>query len=174
MVARSPFLYADVPEDHVVLDLAHDLEAEPRGHVAGHPGGQARLVRALGGDDQHHAERWADLDDELGVQPGGLAVLGVGEQVLRLIEDRHPSLPATALLPDYLRSATAYGLSPRIRFDIVLNNLVAWAVTTGLIYLKSDGSPWRPIIHIEDISRAFIAALEAPVERVHNEAFNVG
>ena len=61
-----------------------------------------------------------------------------------------------------MRPATAYGLSPRIRFDIVLNNLVAWAVTTGLIYLKSDGSPWRPIVHIEDISRAFIAALEAP------------
>jgi nucleoside-diphosphate-sugar epimerase len=76
--------------------------------------------------------------------------------------------------PTYLRPATAYGLSPRIRFDIVLNNLVAWAVTKGLIYLKSDGSPWRPIVHIEDISRAFIAALEAPVECVHNEAFNVG
>lgn len=76
--------------------------------------------------------------------------------------------------PTYLRPATAYGLSPRIRFDIVLNNLVAWAVTTGLIYLKSDGSPWRPIVHIEDISRAFIAALEAPKARVFNEAFNVG
>ena len=76
--------------------------------------------------------------------------------------------------PVYLRPATAYGLSPRIRFDIVLNNLVAWAVTKGLIYLKSDGSPWRPIVHIEDISRAFIAALEAPEGRVRNEAFNVG
>jgi len=73
-----------------------------------------------------------------------------------------------------LRPATAYGVSPRIRFDIVLNNLVAWAVTTGLIYLKSDGSPWRPIVHIEDISRAFIAALEAPEDLVINEAFNVG
>jgi len=76
--------------------------------------------------------------------------------------------------PVYLRPATAYGLSPRIRFDIVLNNLVAWAVTTGRIYLKSDGSPWRPIVHIEDISRAFIAALAAPREKVFNEAFNVG
>ena len=73
-----------------------------------------------------------------------------------------------------MRPATAYGVSPRMRFDIVLNNLVAWAVTTGLIYLKSDGSPWRPIVHIEDISRAFIAALEAPEELVFNEAFNVG
>jgi nucleoside-diphosphate-sugar epimerase len=76
--------------------------------------------------------------------------------------------------PVYLRPATAYGLSPRLRFDIVLNNLVAWAVTTGRIHLKSDGTPWRPIVHIEDISRAFMAALEAPAEQVRNEAFNVG
>ena len=76
--------------------------------------------------------------------------------------------------PVYLRPATAYGLSPRMRFDIVLNNLVAWAVTKGLIYLKSDGTPWRPIVHIEDISRAFLAALEAPREAVFNQAFNVG
>jgi nucleoside-diphosphate-sugar epimerase len=76
--------------------------------------------------------------------------------------------------PVFLRPATAYGVSPRLRFDIVLNNLVAWAVTTKQIMLKSDGSPWRPIIHIEDISRAFVAALEAPRERVFNEAFNVG
>ncbi|MDA9409901.1 NAD-dependent epimerase/dehydratase family protein [Bradyrhizobium sp. CCBAU 45384] len=76
--------------------------------------------------------------------------------------------------PVYLRPATAYGVSPRLRFDIVLNNLVAWAFTTGKIHLKSDGTPWRPIVHIEDISRAFIAALEAPAESVFNEAFNVG
>ncbi|MFV0298516.1 MAG: NAD-dependent epimerase/dehydratase family protein [Hyphomicrobiaceae bacterium] len=76
--------------------------------------------------------------------------------------------------PTFMRPATAYGLSPRLRFDIVLNNLVAWAVTTGRIYLKSDGTPWRPIVHIRDISAAFIAAMEAPVEAVHNQAFNVG
>ena len=76
--------------------------------------------------------------------------------------------------PTFLRPATAYGLSPRMRFDIVLNNLVAWAVTKKLIYLKSDGSPWRPIVHIEDISRAFIAVLAAPTEKIFNEAFNVG
>jgi len=76
--------------------------------------------------------------------------------------------------PTYLRPATAYGLSPRLRFDIVLNNLVAWAYTTGRIYLKSDGTPWRPIVHIEDISRAFLAALHAPEDKVRNEAFNVG
>lgn len=76
--------------------------------------------------------------------------------------------------PTYLRNATAYGFSPRLRFDLVLNNLVAWATTTGKILMKSDGTPWRPIVHIEDISRAFIAVLNAPVEKVHNEAFNVG
>jgi nucleoside-diphosphate-sugar epimerase len=76
--------------------------------------------------------------------------------------------------PVFLRNATAYGISPRHRFDIVLNNLVAWAFTTGLVYLKSDGSPWRPIVHIEDISRAFIAVLNAPREVIHNQAFNVG
>lgn len=76
--------------------------------------------------------------------------------------------------PVYMRPATAYGLSPRQRFDIVLNNLVAWAVTEGRIYLKSDGSPWRPIAHIRDISQAFICALDAPTDAVFNEAFNVG
>lgn len=76
--------------------------------------------------------------------------------------------------PTFIRSATAYGVSPRLRFDLVLNNLVAWAYTTGKVYLKSDGTPWRPVVHIEDISRAFLAVLNAPRELVHNQAFNVG
>jgi nucleoside-diphosphate-sugar epimerase len=76
--------------------------------------------------------------------------------------------------PTYLRNATAYGVSPRLRFDLVLNNLVAWAFTTGRVYLKSDGTPWRPIVHIEDISRAMLSVLGAPVEFVHNRAYNVG
>ena len=76
--------------------------------------------------------------------------------------------------PVMMRSGTAYGVSPRLRFDLVLNNLVAWAVTTGRVHLKSDGSAWRPLVHIEDISRAFIAAVQAPRERVHGQSFNVG
>ena len=80
----------------------------------------------------------------------------------------------SSFTPTFLRSATAYGVSPRLRFDLVLNNLVSWAFTTGRIYLKSDGTPWRPIVHIEDISRAFVAVLEAPIEQIHNQAFNVG
>lgn len=76
--------------------------------------------------------------------------------------------------PTYLRNATAYGFSPRLRLDIVVNNLTAVAMTTGEVRLESDGSPWRPLVHVEDICRAFLAVLEAPRELVHNEAFNVG
>jgi nucleoside-diphosphate-sugar epimerase len=76
--------------------------------------------------------------------------------------------------PTFLRNATAFGVSPRLRFDLVLNNLTAWAFTTGQVYLKSDGTPWRPIVHIADISSAFIAVLHAPRELIHNQAFNVG
>ena len=76
--------------------------------------------------------------------------------------------------PTYLRNATAYGASTRLRLDIVVNNLTAVAFTTGKVRLESDGSPWRPLVHIEDISRAFLAMLEAPRELVHDQAFNVG
>ena len=76
--------------------------------------------------------------------------------------------------PTYLRNATAYGVSHRLRLDIVVNNLTAVALTTGQVRLESDGTPWRPLVHIEDISRAFLAVLEAPRELVHDEAFNVG
>jgi nucleoside-diphosphate-sugar epimerase len=76
--------------------------------------------------------------------------------------------------PTYLRNATAYGLSRRLRLDLVLNNLVGWAVTTGRVLLLSDGTPWRPIVHVEDISRAFAVMLRAPREVIHDQAFNIG
>ena len=76
--------------------------------------------------------------------------------------------------PTYLRNATAYGFSPRLRADLVVNNLVGYAVLEGKVLLKSDGTPWRPLVHIEDISRAFLAVLEAPREVVHDQVFNVG
>ena len=76
--------------------------------------------------------------------------------------------------PVFLRNATVYGLSPRLRFDLVVNNLAAHAFADGRVFLKSDGTAWRPLVHVEDVSRAFIAAIEAPREKVHNEVFNVG
>ena len=76
--------------------------------------------------------------------------------------------------PVFLRSATAYGLSPMLRFDIVLNNLVAWAYTTGIVLLKSDGLALRPIVHIEDISHAFVTVLSSPRDLIHNQVFNLG
>ena len=91
-----------------------------------------------------------------------------------LVERDVAQLADVHFSPTFLRNATAYGVSPRLRFDLVLNNLVAWALTTGCVYIKSDGSPWRPIVHVEDISRAFIAVLHAPREVVHTQAFNVG
>jgi nucleoside-diphosphate-sugar epimerase len=91
-----------------------------------------------------------------------------------LVEQDVIKLADSSFSPTFLRNATAYGVSPRLRFDLVLNNLVAWAATTGHVHIKSDGTPWRPIVHIEDISRAFIAVLNAPRDLVHRQAFNVG
>jgi nucleoside-diphosphate-sugar epimerase len=91
-----------------------------------------------------------------------------------LVEHDLLRLAGSDFSPTFLRNATAYGVSPRLRFDLVLNNLVAWAATTGRIHIKSDGTPWRPLVHVEDICRAFIAALNAPRETVHCQAFNIG
>ena len=89
-------------------------------------------------------------------------------------EEALAALADSDFSPVFLRNSTAYGVSPALRADLVLNNLVGWAYTTGKIKILSDGSPWRPLVHVEDIARAFAAVLEAPRKIVHNQAFNVG
>jgi nucleoside-diphosphate-sugar epimerase len=93
----------------------------------------------------------------------------------KVLADREISLLANDdFSPVFLRNATAYGFSPRLRLDLVLNDFVASACTTGCISIRSDGTPWRPVVHVEDICGAFLAALVAPRQAIHNQAFNVG
>src|SRR6185369_14737840 len=109
------------------------------------------------------------LTEEAGFNP--ITPYGVSKV---LFERDVAALADDDFTPTFLRNATAYGVSPRLRADVVVNNLVAIAFTTGEVVIQSDGTPWRPLVHIEDISRAFLAVLHAPRELVHNQAFNVG
>ena len=111
----------------------------------------------------------APLDESAEFHP----VTPYGESKVLSERDLH-DLADDDFTPTYLRNATAFGMSPRLRGDLVVNNLTGFAAATGKVMMKSDGTPWRPLVHVEDISRAFVAVLEAPREAVHAEAFNVG
>ncbi len=112
-------------------------------------------------------------DDLLTEEAAFNPITPYGESKILSERDIRP-LADDSFSPVFLRNATAYGVSPRLRCDIVVNNLVGYAFTQGDVLIQSDGSPWRPLVHIEDISRAFLAALEAPRSAIHNQAFNVG
>lgn len=100
------------------------------------------------------------------VTPYAESKIRVERDLLAMADDRFS--------PVFLRSATAYGRAPRLRGDLVVNNLLGWAFATGKVLIKSDGTPWRPLVHVEDMAAAFVAVLEAPREAVHGQAFNVG
>src|SRR5215470_9400161 len=109
------------------------------------------------------------LDETAAFNP----VTAYGESKVR-VEQEVSKLADAKFAPVYLRNATAYGVSRRLRADIVVNNLVGHAITTGKVLLQSDGTPWRPLVHIGDIIHAFAVCLVAPVETIHDQAFNVG
>lgn len=100
------------------------------------------------------------------ITPYGVSKVAVEKAVTALADAR--------FVPVFLRASTAYGVSPRLRFDLVINNLTAWACTTGKVLIKSDGTPWRPVVHVSDICRAYLALLEAPADTVRGQAFNIG
>lgn len=196
--------YGDEPQDIPTInkDVRHVERADIEGfdaivHLAALSNDPLGNINPdLTYDINYHASvRLAELAREVGVDrflfASSCSMYGkAGEDVLDETAEFNPVTPyakskvfverdvsklaTERFSPVFLRNATAYGVSPRIRFDLVINNLVAWAYTTGKILLKSDGTPWRPLVHIEDITQAVICALKAEKSVIHNLAVNVG
>jgi len=158
------------PLGNINADLTYDINhrASVRTAEAGRSAGVKRFIFAS--SCSMYGKAGEDALDETAefnpVTPYAKSKVYVERDVSQMADDNFS--------PVFMRNATAYGVSPRIRFDLVINNLVAWALTTGRILMKSDGTPWRPLVHIEDISQAVICALKAPQETIHNLAVNVG
>jgi len=151
--------------------LTDDINHQATVHLAklAKEAGVGRFVYASSCSMYGAGEGDALLDETSPLQP----LTPYAESKLRSEEDLH-KLATKKFSPIYMRNATAYGMSPRFRADIVLNNLMCWAYTTGRVRVMSDGSPWRPLVHVEDICRATAALLAAPREAVHDQAFNIG
>ena len=144
---------------HATVDLAR----------AAKEAGVGRFVFASSCSMYGAAADGAPVDESAPLKP----LTAYAESKVRA-EEALTALADSGFAPVSMRNATAYGASPRLRLDIVLNNLVGWALTTGKVRILSDGTPWRPLVHVEDIARATLAALEAPADVVRGEAFNVG
>ncbi len=151
------------------LTLAINSEATVALARAAKEAGVGRFVFASSCSMYGAAADGAPVDESAPLQP----LTAYAESKARS-EEALADLADEDFAPIFMRNATAYGVSPRMRLDLVLNNLVGWAHTTGAVRILSDGTPWRPLVHIEDISRATAAILAAPVEQVSGEAFNVG
>ena len=158
------------PLGNLEQDLTYDINYHASVNLA-------RLAKAAGVSrflfssscSMHGTTSGAKVDETTPVKP----LTPYGASKIRS-EQEISTLAADGFSPVYMRNGTVYGVSPRLRVDIVLNNLVGWAVTTGKILIYTDGTPWRPLIHVEDVCAAFTAAMEAPVEAIHNQAFHVG
>jgi nucleoside-diphosphate-sugar epimerase len=153
----------------VGLTEAINWQASVRLAEAAKAAGVARFLFASSCSNYGASGTDAFLDESAAVNP----ITAYGRSKVATEEDVS-ALADGQFSPTFLRFATAYGYSPRLRFDIVVNNLMAWAFTTGKVLMKSDGTAWRPLIHVSDMTRAFLAALRAPRDVIHNEVFNAG